>query len=214
MNVKSLCVCGCLRSQHHNGTGACGSTGTTQKYNSKMAHGVDIRGWKCKCLDFRQSIVQPPGVELPAPAPEPDLCAKCGAFFGRAFPTECSDCGAKVEPAPDPPSPAAPPKHERKPAKSSRERFEQFHATNPDIYQLFKKFTFQAIEAGRERFSGRTIAERIRWYTQVETGDPTGFKLNDHWAPYYVRLFIDEFPEHADFFETRTAIADDDTEDG
>ncbi len=185
MNVKSLCVCGCLRSQHHNGTGACGSTGTTQKYNSKKAHGIDIRGWRCKCAVFRESLVQPPGVQLPEPKPEPDLAP-----------------------------PAATPRHERKPAKSSRERFESFHAENPDIYQLFRKFTFQAIEAGREHFSGRTIAERIRWYTQVETGDPTGFKLNDHWAPYYVRLFIDEFPEHADFFETRTAIADDDTEDG
>jgi hypothetical protein len=96
----------------------------------------------------------------------------------------------------------------RRPAKSSRERFERFHAENPHVYQLFKRFAFEAVRAHRGRFSARTILHRIRWYTRVETDDPEGFKINDHWSPYYSRLFVTDHPEHEDFFETRRAIAD------
>ncbi len=96
----------------------------------------------------------------------------------------------------------------RKPARSSRERFERFHKENPHVFDLFKRFAFQALASNRGRFSGRTIIHRIRWYTRVETDDPTGFKINDHWSPYYVRMFVAEFSEHEGFFEMRRAIAD------
>ena len=61
-----------------------------------------------------------------------------------------------------------------------------------DVYDLFKKYTFEAIMAGREHFSVISIFERIRWYTDVETqGDP--FKIN-HFAAYYGRKFMQDFP--------------------
>lgn len=87
-------------------------------------------------------------------------------------------------------------------------RFGQFHGENPHVYELFKRFTFEAIRSGRERFSARTILHRIRWYTGVETNDPSGFKVNDHWSPYYARLFVREYPQHARLFEMRSATAD------
>jgi hypothetical protein len=96
----------------------------------------------------------------------------------------------------------------RRPARSSHERFAQFHQENPHVYQLFKRFAFEAIGARRGRFSARTILHRIRWYTSVETNDPDGFKVNDHWSPYYGRMFVRDHPEHEGFFETRRAIAD------
>jgi len=96
----------------------------------------------------------------------------------------------------------------KRPVRSSQERFDNFHNENPEVYRLFEKFTFQAINAGRSRFGARTIMERIRWYTSVETRDSSDFKINDHWAPYYVRMFLVEFPNHAGFFEKRKAIAD------
>lgn len=80
--------------------------------------------------------------------------------------------------------------------------FVVFHAENPQVYALFKKFAFQAINAGRTRFSARMILERIRWYSQVETTDPK-FKLNDHHTPYYARLFMRDHPEHGELFELR-----------
>lgn len=81
-------------------------------------------------------------------------------------------------------------------------RFERFHAENPDVYDLFKKYTFEAIMAGREHFSVISIFERIRWYTDVETqGDP--FKINQNFAAYYGRKFMQDFPAFEGFFRTR-----------
>lgn len=86
--------------------------------------------------------------------------------------------------------------------------FEAFHAANPHVYQLFEKFTFEAIRAGRKRFSARTVLHRIRWYTSVETQDPQGFKINDHWSPFYARMFHGRYPAHDGFFAMRMADAD------
>ena len=109
------------------------------------------------------------------------------------------------------PTQAEPPateRPERRPARSSQERFDRFHAENPHVYQLFKRFTFEAIKSGRERFSARTVIHRIRWYTTVETEDPQGFKINNNWSPFYARMFVRDHPGHDSFFEVRTAIAD------
>jgi len=85
---------------------------------------------------------------------------------------------------------------------SWKKRFETFHAENPHIYELFKRFTFEAIMAGREHFSVISIFERIRWYTDVETkGDP--FKINQNFAAYYGRMFMKDFPVYDGFFRTR-----------
>lgn len=83
-----------------------------------------------------------------------------------------------------------------------REAFAKFHEENPQVYEMFKKFANQAIEAGRDRFSVAMIWERMRWYTMVETtGEP--FKLNNNHKAYYARLFMDDFSEHAGLFRTR-----------
>lgn len=81
-------------------------------------------------------------------------------------------------------------------------KFEVFHAENPHIYELVKKYTFEVIRAGREHFSMISIFERIRWFTTVETtGDE--FKINQNFATYYGRKFMDDYPEHEGFFRTR-----------
>lgn len=89
----------------------------------------------------------------------------------------------------------------------SRERFERFHAENPHIYERFCFYTMQAIKAGRTRYSARTIIERIRWHTSIESNDPD-FKINDHCCPFYSRLFEQDHPRHRGFFEKRRALAD------
>lgn len=81
-------------------------------------------------------------------------------------------------------------------------RFEAFHEDNPHVYKLFKKYTLEAIAAGRETYSTISIFERIRWYTDIETqGDP--FKINQNFATYYGRMFMRDFPQHDGFFRTR-----------
>ena len=76
------------------------------------------------------------------------------------------------------------------------------HAENPHVYVLFDKFTWQVIRAGFNRYSARAIFHRIRWYTNIETSDPT-FKLNNNHSPYYARMWMEDHPEFPEFFETR-----------
>ncbi len=80
--------------------------------------------------------------------------------------------------------------------------FFKYHEDNPHIYELFKKFTFEAIERGHKHFGSQTVINRIRWYTNIETkGDP--FKINSNVSAYYSRLFMKQFEEHDDYFRTR-----------
>ena len=44
-----------------------------------------------------------------------------------------------------------------------------FHHDNPTIYELFKRFTFEVIERGHDKYSSKAIFERIRWHTDIET---------------------------------------------
>lgn len=89
------------------------------------------------------------------------------------------------------------------PPPSLTQRFNQFHADNPGVYRLFKKFAFQAIAAGHRVFSADMIQHRIRWETTVVTRSSDGFKLNDHWTACYSRLFAHDFPKHRYFFRRR-----------
>jgi hypothetical protein len=84
----------------------------------------------------------------------------------------------------------------------NREKFRGFHRDNPKVWELFRKFAFQAIESGRPRYGANSVIERIRWHTNIETNDPE-FKINNNHAPYYARMFMEVYPEHDEFFITR-----------
>ena len=84
------------------------------------------------------------------------------------------------------------------------ERWKAFHAANPKVYALFKKFAFQALGKGRKRFGARMIWERMRWYVMFETVDDVDYKLNDHHLTFYSRQFMRDFPQWKGFFEIRT----------
>ena len=49
------------------------------------------------------------------------------------------------------------------------DKFNQYHRDNPQVYELFKRFTFMAIKRGHNRLSAWMIANRIRWETSIET---------------------------------------------
>lgn len=76
------------------------------------------------------------------------------------------------------------------------EKFAVVFSDDPTLWTLMKKYTFEAIAAGRRDYSARTIFHRIRWHVHVQTGDPE-FKINDHWTPYYSRVFMWAHPQHA-----------------
>ena len=82
-------------------------------------------------------------------------------------------------------------------------RFDTFHAEHPQVWKLFLRFVKEALQAKRKRFGARMIWERMRWYSLVEVDDGSDFKLNDHYPPFYARLFMDTYPQYAGFFEIR-----------
>jgi hypothetical protein len=85
---------------------------------------------------------------------------------------------------------------------TERQRWLEWHAANPHVYDLFKRFTFEAIDRGHRKLSAWLIVNRIRWETTVETmgGD---FKISNNFIAYYARLFMDEHPEYRGFFRTK-----------
>lgn len=85
--------------------------------------------------------------------------------------------------------------------KLEREWWE-FHQKNPAIFQLFTRYTKQAVESGRDHYSAKAIIERIRWHTMVET---TGseFKICNNHTAYYARHFVRCHPEHEGFFRMK-----------
>ena len=90
--------------------------------------------------------------------------------------------------------------------KWTKENFEEFHKNNPEIYTLFIKFTNMVIERKRKYYSAKAIFHRIRWESMISSdthqllGD---YKIDDGWISHYARKFMDDFPQHSGFFQTR-----------
>ena len=94
--------------------------------------------------------------------------------------------------------------------KSSKDlvtEWKHFHVKNPEVYELFCVFTFQAINKGHHRLSSEMIINRIRWETSVVTSDKD-YKINNDYKPFYARLFMEEHPQYKNFFNTRGSHAD------
>lgn len=81
--------------------------------------------------------------------------------------------------------------------------FAEYHARNPQVYELFKKFSRQVKVAGHKHFGAKAIIERIRWEVAVQTRDFQGFKVNNNFTSRYVRLLERECPEFVGFFKKR-----------
>lgn len=81
--------------------------------------------------------------------------------------------------------------------------FDEWLEQNPLVWELFERFTFEAIAAGMRRYSADAICHRIRWHVEIETCDRDGFKLNNNHVAYLARLFAKKNPKHADFFRLR-----------
>lgn len=80
--------------------------------------------------------------------------------------------------------------------------FEKFHAENPHVYALFRKYAIMAKQRGFEHFGAAAVFERLRWHLNFET---TGeeFKLNNNYRAFYARKLMREYPEFEDFFRIR-----------
>jgi len=86
---------------------------------------------------------------------------------------------------------------------SMKEKWWNWHQKNPQIYEQFKKFTFQAIGMGHSKFSAWLIVNRIRWETMIATTG-SDFKISNDYIAYYARQFMFDHPEHDGIFTTKT----------
>lgn len=83
--------------------------------------------------------------------------------------------------------------------------FEQYDKDNPEIWDAFMYYTFATIHKGFTRYSAKGIAELIRWHTGLNGNDQ--FKYNNNFTADYARKFVEKYPHHKDFFETRNLRA-------
>ncbi len=95
------------------------------------------------------------------------------------------------------PKPLAP-----KPTDSIQVRFEHYHFTHPEVWQLFKQLAAKAMVRGKKKFSARAILHLIRWEFEIEQGN-AAFKVNDHYSSRCGRKLMQEDARFKDFFELR-----------
>ena len=82
------------------------------------------------------------------------------------------------------------------------QKFKEYHDKNPQVFEMFKRFSQEAKQAGFKKFSAKAVFERMRWYTDIETkGEP--FKLSNNYHAYYARKLMEEVPEFDGFFRTK-----------
>jgi hypothetical protein len=84
-----------------------------------------------------------------------------------------------------------------------KQKFDEWNKENPEVYALFKRFSFEAISKGHKRLSAWMIANRIRWETTIAT---TGndYKISNDFIALFARKFMEDYPEHEGFFKTKT----------
>ena len=85
----------------------------------------------------------------------------------------------------------------------SEKSFVDFHRRNPHVYDMFKRFAYEAIRAGRKTLSVSLLIERIRWEVMLTTASYDGFKINNNHKPYYARKFMQDHRQYKDIFKVR-----------
>jgi hypothetical protein len=89
-------------------------------------------------------------------------------------------------------------------SKTIDERFCEFHAANPHVYDELVTLARRAQRRGHQRIGIELLFAIIRWRRMMRTVDPSsGFKLNDHYTSRYARLIMQQESDLDGFFETR-----------
>jgi hypothetical protein len=114
----------------------------------------------------------------------------------------------RVKPATDGAHDDGPPiiKRSRQDSPTYRKRyaaFMAFDANHPEVWERFVSMAKQVRDTGAKKYSARTIIEVMRWHYTVNERRDGGFKINDHYSPFYVRKLIDVHPIYRNFFELR-----------
>jgi hypothetical protein len=89
------------------------------------------------------------------------------------------------------------------PKKDLRRAAEEFIASHPEVYELFRRFALQKLARG-QRFGAKQLAERVRWEVSMSwEEDDRGFRLNNNHTSYIARKLVEEIPELEDLMTFR-----------
>jgi len=92
-----------------------------------------------------------------------------------------------------------------------RQQVSAFHASHPEVWGLFVRFTNELIDRGFNNYSVNAIFERIRWECDSVGGDgKSTFKLNNNYRAFYARRFMRMYPQREGFFRTRRQTSQED----
>jgi hypothetical protein len=79
----------------------------------------------------------------------------------------------------------------------------KWHFKNPQFFEYFEGFTFNAIDKGHDRLSGWLIVNRVRWETMIVTKG-NDYKIKNDYIALFSRLFMVRHPDYVGFFRTKT----------
>jgi hypothetical protein len=95
----------------------------------------------------------------------------------------------------------------RKPKKSAKEAFEDFHADNPQVYALFVRMARHAVSKGAKKLAIAQLFEVARWERQewmpATDKSQKQFRLCNDYKPHYARLIMAREPDLKDIFNTK-----------
>ena len=83
-----------------------------------------------------------------------------------------------------------------------QQQFENFHNTNPHVYETLVRLTRTAKSKGKEKIGIGMLWEVLRWESFIQTNDST-YKLNNDYRSRYARMIMDKEKDLSGIFEVR-----------
>jgi hypothetical protein len=72
---------------------------------------------------------------------------------------------------------------------------------------MFVQFTFELIGRGYKHHGAKDVGGRVRWESASGV-DEAPYKFQHGLDTYFARKFAREYPEHCEFFRTRSSVLD------
>lgn len=90
--------------------------------------------------------------------------------------------------------------------RSAAERFEDFHRTNPHVYEALVRLARRFIDAtGKRKLGAQRLIEIARWDLELSTKGEDVYEINNDYAAFYARLVMHQEPDLAGVFDLRTS---------
>jgi hypothetical protein len=91
----------------------------------------------------------------------------------------------------------------------------RWHQENPEVWEYFVIFAFEAINADKKKISHWLILNRVRWEvfiktTRVVAGDGD-FKISNMHFAFYARYWKHKYPMHSGLFNTKRMVGEPDS---